>query len=186
MGLTGYVLFKDTGSSQKKQAIAAPTLSAQQVAQAQKPAPKPPPPKPENRLANGTLIRSVELNGLGQLEVKNGLYQDAAIKLIRPENKQCVAYFYVRASCSHTLKNIPNGTYRLRYMVGRDWNELKHCFNRDVKGSEFDKSLEYTTENRRECSRNYTQYHTMAVTLHRVPEGTAKTHVISEQEFSQD
>jgi hypothetical protein len=135
------------------------------------------------RLANGTLIRSGRLDGYGKLEINNGLSYDAAAKLVARLNDECVAYFYIAAGAVHSLAGVPDGNYRLLFAVGEDWDSQTELFSRASGVSEFDRPLAFETRQRNEGNFVYQEYSVMQLTLHPVPEGTARTHTISLDEF---
>jgi hypothetical protein len=140
-------------------------------------------PQINRRLANSTLIRSGALDGLGKLKINNGLSYDAAAKLIDRKNEKCVAYFYVTAGSVHTITGVPDGDYRLLFVVGEDWDNQAQLFTRPTGVSEFNKRLDFETRRRYEGDYVYQEHSVMEMTLHPVPGGNVKTHSISLEDF---
>ena len=76
------------------------------------------------------------------------------------------------------MTSVPLGRYRLRFQVGSEWlPERRFCWLRGT--SEFDSAFEFGEIK----SETGTQYKTYEVTLHPVPEGTARTHVLADSSF---
>jgi hypothetical protein len=140
-------------------------------------------PELNRRLPNGTLIRGGNLDGSGKLEINNGLSLDAVAKLIDPQTDQCAAYFYISAGAVYTLSHIPDGDYRLLFATGEDWDASRVFFSRPKGVSEFSKRLSFETRKRYQGNYVYQEYSVMELTLHPVPQGTAKTHKVSMTEF---
>jgi len=146
---------------------------------------KPPAPPPLNRrLANGTMIRSGELDGKGRLQVENGLGRDAVAKLVRKGSNHCTAFFYVSSKATHEITGIPDGDYDLCFCAGTDWDEQKQSFTRDKSFSKFRDPTSWSTTREHREDGIYWRYDINQVTLHPVVGGKAKTDRIGEDEFS--
>lgn len=140
-------------------------------------------PLPDRRLPSGTLIKSSLLNGNCQLVIENGLDTDAAVKLLRSGSNQCLAYFYVSSRATDSVKGIPDGSYRLLFVAGRDWDDKKQCFIRDKAFSEFDRQLSFETISERRSDAIHYEYRGHRVTLHKIRHGNASAHGVSEALF---
>jgi hypothetical protein len=132
---------------------------------------------------NGEVLVSPTPYGNGQLIVKNGTSQDAIVKLINPDIDQIVASFYIRAKQTATLKNVPDGSYRIIFTTGKNYNSGTSLFTRNVSYSKFDKIATFSTRVRQEGNSQYTQFSIMQITLHPVVGGNAKTQNIPQREF---
>lgn len=128
-------------------------------------------PQPAISLATGTVIKrnTTYLQGEGKLEIKNGTNLDAVAKLVR--NSTSVLTVYIKANSNYTMTNISNGTYKLAFAQGLDWDSINQKFRRNEQYSIFDKSLSFTATE----DGQYYYYSTFEVTLHPVVGGDAET-----------
>ena len=140
-------------------------------------------PLSNRRLSNGTVIRSVKLNGEGELKINNGSSTDAVAKLVDPQTDRCVASVYICARAVYTLKGIPDGNYRLLFGLGEDWDNAKSFFSRPQGASEFSDMLPFTTESRSDGNYIHHKSPIWRVTLNPVLGGNARTHTVSMTEF---
>jgi hypothetical protein len=150
-----------------------------------------PPPKPEQmthlptdqRLSSGALLvdRLAGRNRYGELEVVNGLSEDALVKLI--SNERLVVSFYVRGGETFKLTRIPDGNHSLLYCTGFGWSQQKRDFSRGRHASRHDKTLQFTTEERVEGRQIITSTSVISLTLHKVVSGNTTTSEVSLEEF---
>jgi hypothetical protein len=150
-----------------------------------------PPPKPEQmthlptdqRLSTGALLvdRLAGRNRYGELEVVNGLSEDALVKLI--SNERLVVSFYVRGGETFKLTRIPDGNHSLLYCTGFGWSQQKRDFSRGRHASRHDKTLQFTTEERVEGRQIITSTSVISLTLHKVVSGNTTTSEVSLEEF---
>jgi hypothetical protein len=76
------------------------------------------------------------------------------------------------------MTSVLRGRYRLRFQLGSDWlAERRFC--RTCGTFEFDSTFDFAEV---ESDRG-TRYRAHEVTLHAVPQGTAKTHAVSGSNF---
>jgi hypothetical protein len=151
----------------------------------------PPPPKPEQmthlptdqRLSSGSLLvdRFAGRNRYGELEVVNGLSEDALVKLI--SNERLAVSFYVRGGETFKLTSIPDGSYSLLYCTGFGWSQQKRDFSRGRHASRHDKNLQFTTQERVEGRQIITSTSVISLTLHKVVSGNTTTSEVSLEEF---
>jgi hypothetical protein len=151
----------------------------------------PPPPKPEQmthlptdqRLSSGALLvdRLAGRNRYGELEVVNGLSEDALVKLI--SNERLAVSFYVRGGETFKLTSIPDGNYSLLYCIGFGWSQQKRDFSRGRHASRHDKTLQFTTQERVEGRQIITSTSVISLTLHKVVSGNTTTSEVSLEEF---
>jgi hypothetical protein len=150
-----------------------------------------PPPKPEQmthlptdqRLSSGALLvdRLAGRNRYGELEVVNGLSEDALVKLI--SNERLVVSFYVRGGETFKLTRIPDGNHSLLYCTGFGWSQQKRDFSRGRHASRHDKTLQFTTEERVEGRQIITSTSVISLTLHKVVSVNTTTSEVSLEEF---
>jgi hypothetical protein len=115
----------------------------------------------------------------GALQVSNGTNSDAYVKLVEPLSRQLVGAFYVKSNSTFSLEQIPDGTYKVLFVLGNGWNPGTQSFTKNKHFAKFDKSLNFTT---RQVS-NGIQYSIFKITLHPVADGNASTSRVNEQEF---
>ncbi len=116
--------------------------------------------------------------GLGRLRVANGTALDAVAVLIDNTTEAPRRAIFIRSGESGAMTSVPPGRYHLRFQVGADWLvERRFC---QIRGtSDFDSAFEfYEVESDRE-----TRYAAYEVTLHAVPQGTARTHFVPDSRF---
>ena len=143
--------------------------------------PKPPIAIALNRsLPENTVLVSPATNGRGSLKVSNGTNQDAYIKLVDLRSDTLVAAFYVKSNSNFTLKQIPDGTYQVLFVLGEDWDSKAKSFTQSKSFVKFDKSLNFTTTQ----LNNEIHYRAFAITLNPVVGGNTTTSTVNEQEFS--
>lgn len=126
-----------------------------------------------------TFIAQFSSSG-GALTVVNGTNRDAFIKLIEPLSHTLIASFFVKSGTTYTQEQIPDGTYKVLFVLGKGWNSQTQSFSKGKSFAKFDKPLNYMTTQ----LGNGVQYKVFKITLHPVVGGKARTSGINEQEFS--
>jgi len=156
------------------------SLSLSPVTSQPRPFPTPPIVITKNRsLPSSTVLISRARGGGGSLKVSNGTSRDAYIKLVEPRSRKLVAAFYVKSKSTFTQKRVSDGTYKVLFVLGEDWDSKTRSFTKSKSFSEFDKSLNFTTTQRG----NRIQYRAFTITLNPVVGGNATTSGFSETEF---
>ncbi len=139
------------------------------------PKPTPTPTSPPRRLSTGTFIKqTAPLDGYGELEIHNGTNLDA-VAVFTTLADEVIFAVYIQAHSKFTVSGIRDGTYKLYFMLGEDWDEKEHRFTRKVRRAVFEDYFPYTT--------TQTTAAVWSVTLHPVVGGTAETEDVSEAEF---
>ena len=139
------------------------------------PKPTPTPTSPPRRLSNGTFIKqTAPLDGYGKLEIDNGTSLDA-VAVFTTLTDHVIFAVYVQAQSKFTVSGIRDGTYKLFFMLGEDWDEKEARFTRKVRRAVFEDDFPYTTTE--------TTATVWSVTLHPVVGGTAQTEDVGEDEF---
>ncbi|WP_147339331.1 hypothetical protein [Actinomadura spongiicola] len=88
-----------------------------------------PGPRTEHREPNGRLLKKGARGGRGDLIVENNGERDAVVSLTR--SGKAVFTVYVRRKGKTTIKDIADGTYRIMYTTGSDWDTKAKRFSRD-------------------------------------------------------
>lgn len=130
-------------------------------------------PMANRRLASGELLVPVEGYGPGGLTIENGLGRDAVALLV--EGKRTVASVYVRRESQAEIRGIPDGTYRLFFTIGNDWDAKLDRFTRMCEFKRFDDEFVFE-------SAGYT-ITSWSVTLHPVVGGGAASSEVDPDEF---
>jgi hypothetical protein len=148
------------------------------------PAASPTPPRVPVSLANGTNVTPpVGPDGLGKLTIKNGTNRDGVAKLVEDTpDKKTRRFVYVQANHDVTIDDVGEGTYRLLFMTGIDWDAGGRKFLREVQISQFDEPFAFKEEQTPEGTR----YSTWEVSLNPVAGGTGHTSPVPEGAFGTD
>ncbi|MEU8176793.1 hypothetical protein AB0C14_28295 [Microbispora hainanensis] len=102
-----------------------------------------PPARRTRRLGNGTILLSAIRGGRGSLTVKNGGTQDGVVTLVRGGRK--AVSFYVRKGSTAKVSNIKDGTYRVYFTTGVDYDRGARAFTRNCGFSKFDDAVKFQT-----------------------------------------
>lgn len=139
------------------------------------PSPLPTATAPPRRLSNGTFIKqTASLTGDGELEINNGQDLDAVVVLTMLNDASLFAV-YVRARDQFKIEGISDGTYKLFFMLGEDWDSVTGRFTRKARYQVFEDTFRYTTTS--------TTATIWRITLHPVAGGTGRTDSVSPQNF---
>ena len=135
-------------------------------------------PEADIRPWSGAELGGGYRGGLGSLRVRNGTDFDAVAVLIDDTGDIPRRAIFIRTGESGAMTSVPPGRYRLRFQLGSDWlAERRFCRSRGT--SEFDGAFSFEEI---ESGRG-TKYSVHEVTLHAVPHGTARTHVVLDERF---
>jgi hypothetical protein len=131
-------------------------------------------------LPNGTnLIPLPSTAGRGQFKISNYTNKDAVVKLKTADDQVTLRLVYVRAMSDLTIPKIPVGNYVLEFATGRDWDVTTGSFRQDCAFSKFEEPFIFSET--REANKIWSSIN--SVTLHAVPNGTARTEAISAEDF---
>ncbi len=140
-----------------------------------------------NQLSNGSspfddCFGNGVFRGNATLTIQNGSTSDAIICLYSLDLGRTIRNHYVQKSSSFTIKQIAQGSYRIKVFYGNDWNPTINnpCggtgyFDSDVSFSEFDGSQFFEDSD--------DGYTVASVTLYTVAGGNASTSSISSSDF---
>lgn len=130
---------------------------------------------PPRRLSNGTFIKeAVPRDGEGNLEIDNGQDLDA-IAVMTTLTDTPIFSVYVQAQSQFKIEGIRDGTYKLFFMLGEDWDSATGRFTRKARYEVFEDTFRYTT--------TLTTATIWRVTLHTVVGGTARTDRVDPSRF---
>lgn len=133
-------------------------------------------PRPET----GTEFVDFSEKGLGQLRIHNGTSHDAVALLVRTTDGEPYRAVFVRSGDWAEVREIAQGTYRLRFQLGSDWlASARFCHVHGTK--EFVQPLSFQEI---AFPSGTVRYSIFQVTLHAVVGGTAPTRHIPASDFS--
>lgn len=119
----------------------------------------------------------------GGLSVHNGTTSNSIIKIISLATDKKAGSFFVRANGFFTMKEIPDGGYRLIFCFGGSEVVGVDKFKNPTGSFEFDNHLNFKVEKVSTTEGITTYTNNFRVTLHEVNNGNAKKHTISVAEF---
>jgi DNA-directed RNA polymerase subunit M/transcription elongation factor TFIIS len=134
-------------------------------------------------LPSGTRIRlDIGTYGRGILIIANYANSDALVKIISASRGRTMRYVFVQQNSKVTLNEIPQGTYKVRFCFGDDWDSrLKH-FTNTYSFFEFGDKLTFD-ETREDDGVEYTR---QEITLHTVPNGNVPRKEIEKTVFDSE
>lgn len=143
-------------------------------------------PKDYVSLPNGTVLskNSYYLNGLGELQIKNGTSLDAIAKLVNTNINKSVFTVYIKANTTYTISKVKDGNYKLFFNLGNDWDTEIKAFAVNSSYEVFEDLFDFTTREYEEGDYIRTRYSSFEVTLNPVIGGTAETENINVAEFA--
>jgi hypothetical protein len=126
--------------------------------------------RPEN---GAIMIDKRENYGTGKLEVDNGYLQDIHVVLTYLDSNLSVYSIYIHSQEQAALVGIPDGEYNIYYSSGTNWDGVDYGFTSNATYRKFEDSIAFTTK----------KFPGWKLTLNPVEGGTAKTDIISPNEF---
>ncbi|GII84872.1 hypothetical protein Ssi03_28620 [Sphaerisporangium siamense] len=135
------------------------------------------PKEQSRRLSNGAFIRRGPRGGLGHLIVKNGATSDTVISVVR--GKRAVTRFYIRKGKNVTVTGVPDGTYKVYYTSGSDWDRRTRAFTRDCLFKKFGKDLAFRTQR----TATYIRPMSWTITLRPVIGGNVRSVEVDPEDF---
>jgi len=142
------------------------------------------------RPANGYIFYNVFndyrfIENHGQLNIENGLDQDAVVILVSADDvySSRVA-IYIRAHDNYTISKIVDGTYKIYYSTGKNFEKTSQKFTTDARYGCFDDNAVFHTKfgSYSLYGQTYT-YSSISITLQPVVGGNATTSQVSPDDF---
>ena len=130
---------------------------------------------PSVKLKNGAVLARKGGAGLGEVQITNGGDHDGVVKLVAGSKRTTV---HVRKNGSATVKQIPDGSYKVFFASGSSWDGKRNTFSRDCGFTAFDDKMKFTSGGGR-----YTRY---SLTLNPVAGGNASSSPVDPGDFPQD
>ncbi|WP_157549883.1 hypothetical protein [Nonomuraea candida] len=129
------------------------------------------------RLRNGSFITKGTLNGRGSLEISNGGNFDAVVSVVKGGSKAFSVY--VRKKAKFKVRGVRDGTYRIYFTHGADWEGKNRTFTRNCSFERFEKAAKFKTT----FTATQILWHDWRITLHAVSGGNAPTKPVDPDDF---
>ncbi|UBU17180.1 hypothetical protein [Nonomuraea gerenzanensis] len=129
------------------------------------------------RLRNGAFIRKSTLNGRSSLEIDNGSSSDAVITVIKGSSK--VFSVYVRKKSKFKVRGVRDGSYKIYFTHGADWDGKNKAFTRDCSFERFEKNVKFKTT----FTATQILWHDWRITLHSIAGGNVRTSPVDPDDF---
>jgi hypothetical protein len=122
-----------------------------------------------HRLPNGHFVLSGRRGGRGTLTIDNGGDSDAVITLAK--GSRPIVSVYVRKDKKYTVSGIRDGSYKVFFTGGVDWDGKARRFARECAFQQFDEKLAFRTTS----TATEIRWSTWEISLQPVAGGTART-----------
>ena len=132
----------------------------------------------DSRPVTGTYIKPLIEEGYGELLIINGLGDDA-VAVLTKSSGSILFSVYVRSGEQFRVQGITDGTYRVLFTSGVDWDNARKEFGGSQEYYSMEGTLPFTTRTTSEGI-EYTIYE---VTLHTVSDGNVDRLPMTEEEF---
>ncbi|MGR6921264.1 hypothetical protein ACU635_44070 [[Actinomadura] parvosata] len=129
------------------------------------------------RLSNGSFIRRSTLNGRSSLEIDNGGSLDAVVTVVKGKSK--VFSVYVRKKAKFKVKGVRDGSYKIYFTHGADWDGKNKAFTRDCSFERFEKTVKFKTT----FTATQILWHDWRITLHSISGGNVRTSEVDPDDF---
>ncbi|WP_162795625.1 hypothetical protein [Nonomuraea lactucae] len=133
--------------------------------------------KQSRRLGNGSFVRRGSLNGRSSLQIHNGDSRDAVVTLVRGKSK--VLSVYVRKKKKFKIRGVSDGSYKIFFTHGADWDGKSRAFTRDCSFERFQESVRFKTT----FTATRIRWHDWRITLHAISGGNARTSGVDPDDF---
>jgi hypothetical protein len=135
------------------------------------------PKKLSRRLSNGHYLRKESMTGRSSLQIDNGGSRDAVVTVMRGSSKAFSVY--VRRGAKFKVQGVRDGTYKIYFTHGVDWDGKSKSFTRDCSFERFQKSVRFKTT----FTATQILWHDWRITLHAISGGNARTSKVDPEEF---
>jgi hypothetical protein len=133
--------------------------------------------KQSRRLGNGHYLRKGSMTGRSSLQIDNGATRDAVITVVKGKSKAFSVY--VRKKSKFKVRGVRDGSYKIYFMHGVDWDGKSKTFSRECSYERFQKSVKFKTT----FTSTQILWHDWRVTLHAIRGGNARTSDVDPDQF---
>ena len=138
--------------------------------------------QPNRSLSTGSQIGVQRFrNGHGELTIENNSSFDAVVK-VRSASGKAIRMIYIRSNDNTTLREFDEGTYRVLFTTGQDWDDEARLFTTSATYFEFGKYINF----REEQQADGTSYVHHTISLDTVPDGQVEKLSSSKHDFDTD
>ena len=121
-------------------------------------------------------------NGLHQFTIRNGSTDDAIIVLRDVISGRAFVSFFVPMNGTASYNNVPDGSYKVQWIMGSSIAPDCHSFLKSDSAGEFD-NVDYLKTVRTSAGLEYAK---IEYTLYKVPNGNARSHSVDPRDVYQD
>lgn len=133
--------------------------------------------KQTRRLRNGEFVRKGTLGGRGSLEIDNGSDRDAVVTAVK--GGRTAFSVYVRRKATFKVRGVRDGSYRVYFSHGVDWEGKNRKFTRKCGFERFAKPVEFETT----YTATQIRWHDWRITLHAITGGNVRTQKVDPDDF---
>jgi hypothetical protein len=133
--------------------------------------------KKNRRLRNGQFLRRGGSGGRSSLQIHNGGTRDAVVTLVKGKTK--VYSVYVRKKAKFKISGVTDGSYRIYFTHGVDWDGKARSFTRECSFERFQSPVRFKTT----YTATQIRWHDWRITLHAITGGNAKTSKVDPDDF---
>jgi hypothetical protein len=133
--------------------------------------------KQTRRLGNGHYLRKGSMTGRSSLQIDNGGTRDAVVSVMKGKSRAFSVY--VRKKSKFKVRGVRDGTYKIFFTHGVDWDGKSKSFTRDCSFERFQKSVKFKTT----FTSTQILWHDWRVTLHAISGGNARTSDVDPEQF---
>ncbi|MEU4224070.1 hypothetical protein AB0F17_07230 [Nonomuraea sp. NPDC026600] len=133
--------------------------------------------KQTRRLGNGHYLRKGSMTGRSSLQIDNGGTRDAVVTVMKGKSRAFSVY--VRKKSKFKVRGVRDGTYKIFFTHGVDWDGKSKSFTRDCSFERFQKTVKFKTT----FTSTQILWHDWRVTLHAISGGNARTSDVDPGQF---
>ncbi len=133
--------------------------------------------KQTRRLGNGHYLRKGSMTGRSSLQIDNGGTRDAVVTVMKGKSRAFSVY--VRKKAKFKVRGVRDGTYKIYFTHGVDWDGKSKSFTRECSFERFQKSVKFKTT----FTSTQILWHDWRVTLHAISGGNARTSDVNPEQF---
>ena len=136
--------------------------------------------------ANGENLLSsylTQATGKHEITVENNSGRDAIVKVEDNFSGETYRLVFVRRNSNYTITDVRDGTFIIKFALGRDYSPDRKMFLRDLEVTKFDEPDTLRTSVTSNGYQTTTNYKSLTVTLSPVVGGNANSERISLKDF---
>jgi hypothetical protein len=131
-----------------------------------------------SRPVTGTFIKPLLEKGYGEILINNGLTDDALVIMTKSSGAALFSV-YVRSGEHFRVRGVTDGTYKMFFTSGEDWDNVKKEFGSGQEYYSMEGTMPFTTR----ITLEGTHYAIYEVTLHLVSDGNTDRLPVKKEDF---